>query len=560
MLDAVRQNSRSAIIYILFGILIAAFIVSFGPGSPTGGELSLNLGGKYAARIYGSEVGENDFRFAYMVAGGGDRERTEDSARYQRLRELIMDALIERELFAREAERMGLQVSEQDAANMIVDRGMMYVAGRQRPIERYAFKNGVFDEQRFKMVLQSSYRITEKQFMEIQRRELLADKVRQLMLLSTRASADEVKNDFEEKGRQIDLEYVRFAPYRFEQDLSPSESDIENYARAHEDEIKKAYEDRKTLYQKQDRTVHLRRILVEVKKDATPDQVAAAQSKLESALQTIKSGTKFSDVARSASEDQATRSRGGDLGWRKKGFTDLGAELEAKVFAAKEGDLIGPERSERGVELIKVEGFREGDISLGQARTELAEELWRAATSKELAKKAAEDTAAKLRAGAKLADLFGNKDKTEGAPPAAEQKGPQLETTGLFSRRGDSVQGIGSSAELSKAAWKLQQPGQWVGPIDVSGSLVIAALKERKEPDFADYEKRKQELSSDYARTKWAHYVSDWAHDACVAAQSAGKIRVNQDLIGSSEAPALPKGLGKLLGGGKYEPCRDRQF
>ena len=28
-----RQNSRSAIIYILFGILIAAFVISFGPGS-----------------------------------------------------------------------------------------------------------------------------------------------------------------------------------------------------------------------------------------------------------------------------------------------------------------------------------------------------------------------------------------------------------------------------------------------------------------------------------------------------------------------------------------------
>jgi peptidyl-prolyl cis-trans isomerase D len=561
MLDAVRQNSRSAIVYILFGIIIAAFIVSFGPGSPTGSETPWSLGGKFAARVYGSEVSELDFHFAYMVAGGGERERAEDSMRYQRLRELIMDALIERELFAREAEHMGLLVSEQEAANMLVDRGQMFVAGRPRPIERYAYKNGVFDEQRFKMVLQNSYRITEKQFMEIQRRELLADKVRQLMLLSTRAAEGEVRADFEDKNRQINLEYVRFAPYRFEQELSPSETDIENYARAHEEEIKKAYDDRKSVYQKQEKTVHVRRILAEAKKDATPEQVTAAQGKIQAALQTIKSGTRFADVART-SDDVATRGRGGDLGWRKKGFTDFGADLELKIFAAKEGDLIGPERSERGFELIKVEGFREGDITLGQARSELAEELYRSATGKEMAKKAAEEAAAKLKAGAKLVELFPPQPKPElkadGSPPPPSENKLGTEETNMFSRRGDMVQGIGSSAELAKAVWKLSTPGQTVGPIDVSGSQVIVSLKERKEPDWADFDKRKSELMADFARTKWAHFIGDWSKNACTTAQSAGKIRVNLDLIGS-EAPAA-KGLAKILGDRKYEPCRERQF
>ena len=71
-------------------------------------------------------------------------------------------------------------------------------------------------------MLQSGYRVTEKQFMEIQRRELQADKVRQLLRLSVRAGLDEVKADFEDKGRQINLEYVRFAPYKFEADLAPA--------------------------------------------------------------------------------------------------------------------------------------------------------------------------------------------------------------------------------------------------------------------------------------------------------------------------------------------------
>src|SRR5262249_43204535 len=157
----------------------------------------------------------------------------------------------------------------------------------------------------------------------------------------------------------------------------------------HEDKIKKVYEERKLLYQKQEKSVQARRILIELKKDAAEPEVAAARAKLDSAKKTLDSGTRFADVARTTSEDQQTRGKGGDLGWRKKGFTDFGTDVEAKVFAAKQGDLIGPERTERGLELIKVEGFREGDISLGQARTELATDLYRTEKAKELAQNAA---------------------------------------------------------------------------------------------------------------------------------------------------------------------------
>ena len=33
MLAAMRANSRNVIIYVLFGILIAVFVINFGPGS-----------------------------------------------------------------------------------------------------------------------------------------------------------------------------------------------------------------------------------------------------------------------------------------------------------------------------------------------------------------------------------------------------------------------------------------------------------------------------------------------------------------------------------------------
>ena len=551
MLESVRQNSRSAIIYILFGILIAAFIVSFGPGSPSGDSM-FEFSSKYAAKVVGTEISEQDFHFAYVALGAGNLN--EQVARAQRVRELIMDRLIERELFAHEAEKMGLQVGEDEAAALVAD-GKMYIAGVPRPIEGYAFRQGKLDYDRFRQVVQNSYRITVKQFMEIQRHELLADKLRKLMLLSTRSSPDEVKADFEDRGRQVNLEYVRFSPYRYEQDLNPTEAEVENWARAHEDKIKKTYDERKMLYQKQEKSVHVSRILIEVKKDASEAMVTEARGKLEAARKTLDSGTRFADIARTVTEDQTSRSKGGDLGWRKKGFTDFGSEVEAKVFAAKQGDLLGPERTERGLELIKVEGFREGDISLGQARGELALELYRTDKAKELAQSAAQEAATKVKAGSKLAELFPKND-SDSAEAQAHGNRMQVEETGLFARKGDMVQGIGASEPMVSGAFRLK-PGEWIGPSEVGGSFIVATLKDRKEPDLTDFDKRKEELMREYDRAKWGSTMTEWAHTACVDAQAAGKIKVNQTVMQYEPSARNPD---KILASVKYEPCRDKPF
>src|SRR5579862_2957384 len=111
-----------------------------------------------------------------------------------------MDKLIERELLAQEDERMGLSVSEKEAADMVAD-GKLMLFGQRHPIDRYAFKDDHFDYERFRMVAQNHYGLTIKKLMEVQRRELLASKVRDLSKLGTKVSPDEVKADFEDRGR-----------------------------------------------------------------------------------------------------------------------------------------------------------------------------------------------------------------------------------------------------------------------------------------------------------------------------------------------------------------------
>src|SRR5437879_3859219 len=116
MLEALRRNSRNAIIYVLFGVIIAAFIISFGPGSRGVGVTG--SGNNFAAKVAGSTLTEQDFRFAYIALGG--TQFPGQLARERKLKEFVMDKLIERELLAQEAERLGFQVSAKEAEDMII--------------------------------------------------------------------------------------------------------------------------------------------------------------------------------------------------------------------------------------------------------------------------------------------------------------------------------------------------------------------------------------------------------------------------------------------------------
>src|SRR4051794_40429732 len=105
MLAAMRRNSRNVVIYVLFGVIIGVFILNFGPGGRgcSGGGAS----NAYASKIAGVTVSEQEFRFTYIGAGGG-----QFGPRDQRVKEVVMDKLIERELFAQEAEKLGFSVSQ----------------------------------------------------------------------------------------------------------------------------------------------------------------------------------------------------------------------------------------------------------------------------------------------------------------------------------------------------------------------------------------------------------------------------------------------------------------
>jgi parvulin-like peptidyl-prolyl isomerase len=366
--------------------------------------------------------------------------------------------------------------------------------------------------------------------------------MRQLMLAGAKVPPDEVKADYVQHETQVNVEFVRFAPHTFDEKVQPTAAEIAAWAKTHEAEVKKSYEEHSYLYKKLDKHAHLQRILVAVKKDADEAEVAKAKAKIDAAAAKLKAGAPFAEVARQVSDDAMSRARGGDAGWRKKGFTGLLPPIEIKVFEAKPGDLIGPTKTERGFELIRVAAFREGDLPLEQVSGEIAEELLRNERIRAMAKAAGEDTFAKLKAGKKLAELYPKLSDADEADPIKRDSGaPHVQESGLVPRSPDAP-------EMIKRALGLKQ-GDLVGPIDSPAGVVVGVVKEKKDPDFAQFDKRKGELERGAQREKWGQVLEAWAHQKCVEVKDEGRIKVNDDVL-------VYEGVQKAADAAKFEPCK----
>ena len=449
-----------------------------------------------------------------------------------------MDRLLERELLANEAEHLGFAVSEDDVHKMLLDSKIVGL-GVPHTIPRVQ-KNGAFDYDQFKNFAQFDLGLSPKRFVEEQQRELLAAQVRDLLRVSVKVSPEEVKTAFEARNRQINLEYVRFPSRKFEGEVEPTAAEIDVPLEARVREI--------------------------VIKPAAPGDEVAARKRADALAARIAKGEAFAKVAREASDDPDGVSRGGDLGWRRKGTLGLADPDEAQVLSAKAGAVVGPFKKGEGLSLFTTAGTRQGTLTFDAVKGEIAEERIRQDKSVTIAKQRAEGALAAARASGDqtLKQLFpgppaadeaaasaagkpaATKASKTGAPAAVTPPSDvRAEETGLFTRRGTVIEQIGDSPELAKAAFDLKPEAPLAGPFEIAGSFVVVRLKERKDPDLQELEKKKADLQRDAELVKWNDVLTGWLKARCQEEKAAGRLTVNKAFVRYDDGQPPPP----------YEPC-----
>jgi peptidyl-prolyl cis-trans isomerase D len=273
MLDTMRKNSKSVLIYFFFVIIIVVFVFSFGPGSSgcrSGAAFSSNsssiatVNGEAILAIEFQQQYARIFRQYQARAGGGF---SEELARTLKLRENVLDQMIDAELLSQAAVKHGIAVSDRELAEEI------------HKVPAFQ-KNGQFDKETYLLLVERQLGTTPAQFEDEMRREMLAQRMLGSLTEGAKVSEDEVRAEFSREKEKLALTFVRFSPQGFKVDLpAPADEQIDALVKSAPSRLEEYYKANSYRYHKPKR-VKARHILIKLDEKGAEKDSAAAKTKL----------------------------------------------------------------------------------------------------------------------------------------------------------------------------------------------------------------------------------------------------------------------------------------
>jgi peptidyl-prolyl cis-trans isomerase D len=362
VLDAMRKRSESYALKVFYTIIVLVFIF-WGVGTMRANHMEV------AARVNSEVITKRQFDRAYQNLSNMYRNMGQQGGGTPPdalLRSQAIAQLVSNELLIQEAHRLGFEVDEAELRQSISAMPNFQADGH-------------FDKDAYLEILrQNGLKPTD--FEELQRRQLLAAKVEDLVAQGAHVSAAEVKERFQFDNERVNLKFVRLPAASFAPQVTLSEQDVQAYytdnqekyrepervriqmvefrpadfakqVNPSDDDIKEYYDANLAQFQKQEE-VHARHILFTVKPDASDADKAAARKQAEDVLAKAKGGADFAELAKQYSQD-STAAGGGDLGNFARGV--MTPPFEAAAFALEPGQISGIVETQFGFHIIKLE-------------------------------------------------------------------------------------------------------------------------------------------------------------------------------------------------------------
>jgi peptidyl-prolyl cis-trans isomerase D len=574
MLEKFGGKVQGAVLGTIIVLMSLIFILQF--GGPQSQGCSADRGAGYAAKVAGTTITEGEFRAAFVLANG-ERYPLE-LARQNKLKERILDGLVERTLLAREARKLGFRVTEDDVMRRLADESVVFLsrsvdAPASFPGGRVAVDftddDGKFDIENARRFIQNGLRRSVQEFAQGQVEEALAERMRETVVASVSVSPEEVWDAYVRDTERLTLSYLRFSPTYYRDQLAPTEADLTAWIAANQAAVDAEYTRQRHRYTGLEKQVRARHILIKVASDASEEVRTAARAKIDALLGRARAGEDFADLAKANSEDPGSAVRGGDLGYNPRGR--MVAPFDAAQFALQPGEISDVVTTDFGFHVIKVEGLREGDVPEAEAKRELADGLYRAAKAGDLARDAAARALADLRGGKTLEqldrELSGRPAPAPvepGAEPPAEEPPaddsrsnpyrPRLEDTRPFARGDQPIPGAADSGPLARAAWALTgEAAMPAEPFRLGEDYVVYRVKERVDAVRADFSADdRARITDGLFAAKQAEALGVYVRRLRASAEASGDVRINEDVLsypaaegeeegGEGSAPASPR-------------------
>ncbi|MDE3108926.1 MAG: peptidyl-prolyl cis-trans isomerase [Acidobacteriota bacterium] len=393
-------------------------------------------------------------------------------------RQLLNDMVFQQALDY-EAQQLGLQVTPEEEA------------ARIRELVPSAWVNNTWNPQVYQNQIQQATGMSVGDFESSLRESMLEEKFRDLVTDGINLTPAEVQQEFLWRNDRVKLQYALVKPTDLAPKIQPTDAELEawfsrnqaryqipekrsvNYAlldlaklRANtqvtDPELQAYYQAHVADYQVQNRA-HVEHILFKTvgKTDA---EVAEIRKKAADVLaQARKKGANFEDLAKKYSEDDASASKGGDLGWILQGQT-VPAFEKAAFSVPKDGvsDLV---TTPYGFEIIKV-------IDRETARTRSFAEV-RDEVRKAILDQKVSDAANQL--SGQLADAVRESDR-QPLDALARKFNLELGQVPPVSAT-EPIGPLGNSQELHQIITSLQ-PGELSQPIQTDAGYVLLTVKD----------------------------------------------------------------------------------
>ena len=545
MLDYIRKHSQGVLVWLLVGAIAFIFIVQFGPQSRGCGQGKFTT--DFVARVHGYGISPDAWKWAWIMHNGSQVQPKE--AKAMRLRETVMDGLIERELLIHEAEKIDLRVTESDVEDSLLTNRLfltssVHAMGRASqagviPID-FTREDGSFDLETFRMFVTNRFHLTVSSFKEQQGREMLAQHMRFLMESAVRVSESEVKAEYESNADRAKVGYVTFDPGFYIRRLDPTDAEIATWTDEHLDEVKKKYEDDSYKYKDVERQVRTSHVLIKVDSDAGEEAAAEKKALAEEILAQAKSGIDFGKLARENSEDEQSAKVDGDIGFRSRG--QLVEEYEDVAFGLEEGEIAGPVKSMFGYHVIKCTGFREGDIPFEDVKIEIGRQLMLLGIARGQAEEAATQLLGKVQSGAvlevaaaELEDVYyppeepAEEPAAEGEEEPRDPLMPRYKDSGWLRADEGSIPGIGKAPEVVEELFGLDMETPLVDHVvKVGDRWYVLMLSDRMEPTDDDYAVKKPDIKRYLEGEKKISMFTQWIDDLRARAEQAGALEINE--------------------------------
>lgn len=548
--------------------VIAVFVLEF---RAAGGQQTGSLRRQCVARVAGECLGIKDYNaaLALIVPAGVSAKQVKSLE----LRKHVLAGLVERELLIHQAEQIGVSVTPEALDNelaagrahvslpgeaalrlgMMLDliphnvRALTGETVRELPVVNP--KTGQFDLDIYNRVVRNTARRSPKEFKMIQRREIVAERMRELVRSRVRLAENEAFEAFARERsravvRLVKLQRDWFARYA----TDSSEEAIKGYAKKHPTQIEEAWKDQQSHFVA--RCPLVDEILVQVPADAAESDKTLLREKIDQAVAHLDAGEDFGAVAREVS-DASSAAIGGELGCLTKDAYGEGADVLLDAIAnLSPGTTTKVLESKRGFHVLRYRGkLTESPETYG--RRLLTKERAVSDQADEKLKEFGDALLSAAKSGAKLDDTTKamvpeyagdwakprkptKKDVAEEEPVALrDTRRPKVEISAPFSAEENPILEAMPPVSPATIAFSLSKPDE-VHPelIPLVGGFAVLQLKEKELATRDEFEKDKGDIMRQLLVSKQADAVARYVTD--LRERMKKDIEVNTALVEDS--------------------------